>query len=195
MTEYIEDATETEPPMFPKGIHQLLGWSYAMQGIDPHEPSVHAKMILMADDGIIKPVIIGGINIKGLRQEHVFGTAAQIRKRVEESVTDEQRATIWARYGDSKSIKSKKYDGMELLATGHRLQLRRSDEMLQDCIWHIVCTDIEREACPMYLIAKKHGLSAGTVHSTIVNLRKILRRYQDGADSTLRQVFKKDNVL
>ena len=65
--ECVDFEVEIEQPMFPKGIHQLLGWSYAMQGIDPHEPSVHARMITMADEGIIKPVMFGGVNIKGMR--------------------------------------------------------------------------------------------------------------------------------
>ena len=125
----------------------------------------------------------------------MFGEAAKIRQRVEESVSEKQRQTIWARYGDSESARSRKFEGIEGISENYRRKLRRSDELMQDCIWHIVCSDLERENCPMHKINKKHGIAIGTVYNTIVELRKILRHHQDAAGSVLRRVFKRDNFL
>ena len=186
---------EIEPPMFPKGPHQLLGWAYSMEGIDPHEPSVHAKLIQMRDDGDIRPFPVGVINLKGLSQTEIHGLAAGIRERVEKSVSDEQRDVIWAKYCDSVCVGSMKCDGMTGLANHAYRRMRRSKELIADCIWHIVCTDKERETCSMYDIGKRHGVGSGTVHRTTVQLRKIMRKLLDEADVVIRNVFSDDGVF
>jgi len=192
VTNYTEDV---EPPIFTKGPHQLLGWAYSMEGIDPHEPSVHAKLIQMRDEGDIRPFPVGGINLKGLSQTEIHGLAAGIRERVERSVGEQERNVIWAKYCDSMCGESMKREGMAWVAENVHHRMRRSKEFIADCIWHIVCTDKERESCSMYDIGKRHGTSAMSVHRATVQLRKIMRESLDQADIVIRNVFSDDGVF
>lgn len=184
-----------ELPIFPKGVHQLLGWVYSMEGIDPHEPTAHAKLMEKVADGEIRPFPAVGINLKDLSQIERYGLAAGIRQRVEQSLTEDQRNAIWARYCDSTCRNSMKREGMAGIAERLHCELRRSKELVADCVWHIVCTDRQREDCSMYAIGKRHGVSAGTVHSTVVKIRKYIKEPEAQALRVIRSIFAKDGVL
>jgi hypothetical protein len=180
---------ETDNPIFPKGICQLLGWSYGMEGVDPHERTAHDKLIEKIGDGYIRPFHVSSINVSGLDPIEKYGMAAGIRERVERSLTEEQRDAIWARYCDSTCPRSGKCDGMGGVAVRLHGELRRTREMVADCCWHIVCTDRERESCSMHDIARQHGVGIGTVHRTIVKMRLIMREWEEQAEKRLRKVF------
>lgn len=180
----------TDPPIFPKGAHQLLGWSYAMEAVDSHERTAHAKLIEKVQDGEIRPFPTVGLNIKDLSQIEQYGLAAGIRQKVEESVTHSQRMAIWARYCDNEV--ENKTVGMAGVAEALHETLRRKKPTVADCVWYVVCTDKERESCTMYAIGKKHGIGIMTVCRDIKRIREFMRDEVDGAVKVLRGVFGRD---
>lgn len=210
---YREESRETEAVMFPKGVRQLLGWAYAMEVLDPHEPSVHAKMIEKMDAGLIRPVNLAGVNVKGLSGEKVFGLAAGIRSRVERFVTDEQRMVIWAYYCDSGGEVVTRYKSdddedeeqpwdrksraMWSIARDLSGVIRRDVAVIADCVWHVVCTEKQREECTLYAISHAHGraVSPSTLCRDLKQIRRYMGRVEDSAHVRIKNAYPGGDII
>jgi hypothetical protein len=182
--------------IFLGGTRQAVRWAYAMEAHSPHEPTAHAKLI-QEDAWYIAPPEPLGINLGAMGAVERFGQAAQLRMQIEEVLSDspEHLYTIWSRFADLE--KGKKVEGMRglgrWLCSGKNF--RRSKELIADCVYHIVCTDKQREAHTMHAISRKHGISMGTVHNTVVAIADVLRENEDEAMSVLRKRFKKTGIV
>lgn len=185
--------TEVVLPMFPKGIRQMLGWAYAMEGVDPHGPSAHAKLIEQMDDGEVVPFSLAGINLKGMPELERFGLAANLRQKVEESITCEQRSVIWAKYADLH--RGDKQQGMIGIVDHVEMSIPRGRRAIADCVWHIVCTDRQREDCTMYAIGRRHGISAMTVCRDIRKIRDYMLQAEDSAIELIKKLFPGGDVI
>jgi hypothetical protein len=182
--------------IFLGGTRQAVRWAYAMEAHSPHEPTAHAKLI-QEDDGYLAPPAPVGIELGAMKSTERFGQAAQLRMQIEEALegNDDLLYTIWSRYSDME--RGKKVEGMRglgrLLCSGKNF--RRSKELIADCVYHIVCTDKQREAHTMHAISRKHGISMGTVHNTVVALAEVLRENEDEAMGVLRKWFKSTGIV
>jgi hypothetical protein len=73
--------------------------------------------------------------------------------------------------------------------------MNRAKQVIADSIFHCVCTDKEREHCTLYNIGKKHGMGIMSICRDVKKIRDYLRETEDEIYTTLKPIFKLDNVI
>lgn len=195
---------ECNGAMFKKGVKQMLGFIFAMDGEVYRRLTWHARMELLREEmdcGYIREFDEKRINMTGLSPVEVNGECAGLRVQVEMLLghSDELWA-VFAKYGRDDQCYTEV--GVNRLAPGLNERLTTSQNKAQRSIAY--CKDvIWAECCSMALyekrynqhaISKRHGnISQPTVSRDLtivkehlsdilaVAYRKIEKKFKDGA--------------
>lgn len=138
---------ERDGAMFPRGVKQMLGFIYAMEGEVSRHRSWHAKMLDLReamDRGYIHPVSLYQINLSGLDPIMINGECAGLRHQVEESLAGHHLDAVLAKFGrddlprTGAAVARIAEVVKESLTTGRRRRQRSSDYCI-DLVWSAVC--------------------------------------------------------
>lgn len=182
-----------EPPIFGKGIRQAIYWAYSMAGISPHERTAHCKLMMEVQDGYIEDFSLSGIDLRGLSEVEKFGEAANIRGITEKSVSEDQKHYIWAKYAYYQQ--PEKMLGMLYVVRKLTITGKCSRSRMADMVWHIVCTDRQRETCTVEKISRLHDVSESTVDRGVRFIKGVFRRVESDAFEILRPIFINGGII
>ena len=185
-----------QEPIFSRGIRQALYWAYAMQmpTVNPHERSPHAVLMEKQQDGYIEPFHLSSINLKGMDSLQRYAEAGNIRRRVEELTTERQRHVIWAKYICDINVPEKML-GMLYVVRTLAPRMKRSKGLIADILWHVVCTEIQREHCTTEAIGQIHHVSDRAVRYGRVTIEKILGGIEKEVFLKIKPVFSEGGYI
>ena len=178
---------ETDEPMFPKGVKQMLGFIYSMEGKIYGQASWHARMIILResfDRGYVRPFPMHKINMKGRSPIEVNGECAGLRQQVQDMLEGDERHAVLAKFGrDDMEYTAK---GVESLVDGLRIHLsngprraQRSSDYCKDLIWHGCCSlaMYEKKYNVMAITRRNGGMSQSTVSRDAEGAKWFISRF------------------
>ena len=169
-----------------------------MEGIDPHEPSIHAKLIEKMDEGYLQPFTLKTINI-GLGNLDTYALSAQIRMWCEEFCeTELQRNALWAIYGDTEAIRGEtplKLTAIDYVARYLSNSFRMKKTRATDLLGYCLSTEKKREEIPIEYIASRHGVSVYRTETEMIKIDKRLGSIKKSFLVNIRKDFRRRGLI
>ena len=187
-----------EPPIFGNGLRQALYWAYSIQGVSPHEPSIHAKLIEKMDDGYLEEFHLRSINLD-MSVLDTYAFAGQVRRWAEEGLSPLERNVLHAKYGDEWAV-SEEGHPVKLTAVrcvGQHISsiIRKKISKSIDLVGFCVATEKKRAEIPSEYIAASHGVSVDQVEHKIHKTCKTIGAIEKKIFSRIRPEFKRRGLI
>ena len=198
------DQCEKYEIMFPKGVKQMLGFIYAMDGEVFRSYTWHAKMMMLReafDKGYVRPFSLHAINMSGLAPVQVNGECAGLREQIELLLRGDKLAAVLAKYGrddqayTQDSVKALVEGLHDHLTRGWR-KAQRSRAYCSDLIWHECCCEaLYEKKYNCCAIASRYNVSQATVSRDTVEAKKYISAILAKSYRIIEEKFKDGVVL
>lgn len=196
---------ERNDVMFPKGVKQMLGFIYAMEGEIAGNLSWHAKMIELRasmDVGYIQPFSLYRINLTGLDPVLINGECSGLRDQVEQLLgATQERAAVWAKFGKDELERTEFSIGaIAVLLRDHltsgRRKAQRSLQYCTDVVWSCCCASaMFDKKYNVSAIARRHQMNQPLVWKDCSEARAFFSRTIGGAYKKIEDKFGGGEVL
>lgn len=195
---------ERDGVMFPKGVQQMLGFIYSMDGEVYARMSWHARMIELKGDfasGNLREFDADRINFTGSSPLEVNAECALKRRQIADLLFGTlEFAAVLARYGrDEKEYKRIAINIMgealrDRLSSG-RMRAERSSAYCSDLIWSECCGAVRWGRYNVMTISRRHHVSQNMVSRDVADAKKVLASKLNIAQRRIYDALGGDGVL